>query len=314
MGEKYEVRKKSDGGYTVKQVPSTAEQIGGGIVLIYLLRWPLMILFGVGGTVIVCIFIYQLITMRFTAKTPPSNAVHLQSTVVGNTVIATVSPIGALYRATAQEVPQAANTKIGGRITQDVKLHSQPGINEPTIMVLKAGTEVVLTSDSATTADGITWKKVQIGQQEGWCSAKYISPINQATQSAASTLDITGKWEGVISNPENPNVFLDFWQLTQTGTDVDGTVRVEIQGNPAAHVSKRLHGTITNGVFQFEELSFIETGNRPGEGLKWCLSSGEVHVKTEGDRMILEGTFGAGHGSDACPAKPTATVRAQKNP
>lgn len=313
MGEKYEVRKKSDGGYTVKQVPSTAEQIGGGIVLIYLLRWPLMILFGVGGTVIVCIFIYQLITMPFTAK-PPAKTVLQQSTAAGNSVIATAVPSEALSQAAAQEPTQAITAPTKGRITQNVKLHNKPGIDEPTVIVLKAGTEVMLTGDSVTTADGITWNKVQVGQQEGWCSAKYISPINQAAQSAAGTLDITGKWEGVISNPENPNVFLDFWQLTQTGTDVDGTVRVEIQGNPAAHVSKRLHGTITNGVFQFEELSFIETGNRPGEGLKWCLSSGEVHVKTDGDRMILEGTFGAGHGSDACPAKPTATVRAQKKP
>ena len=70
-------------------------------------------------------------------------------------------------------------------VTGDVKLHAKPGIDEPTVIVLKTGTEVTLLGDSIATPDGITWVKVQAGPLEGWCSAKYISENNQASTGAS---------------------------------------------------------------------------------------------------------------------------------
>ena len=201
--------------------------------------------------------------------------------IVTNTAVAANGP------SVEQPTIQSNVSVVVGHVTADLKLHTKPGINEPTIIVLKTGTEVILLGDTVSTPDGVTWVKVQAGQQEGWCSAKFVTQVARTSPSPTKVGDLSGFWTGILRQGQAQ--FSYQMTLVQHGQNVEGTARIEEKGSPQYYGVMKLRGTVSQDGLHFEETQTIESASRSDR--RWCLKSGELTYAASNGVPSLQGQW-----------------------
>lgn len=114
-------------------------------------------------------------------------------------------------------------------------------------------------------------------------------------------VDLTGTWAGTIGQKGVGSSMNCTYELTQTGDDVTGKVTVRHPQVPDAHAVKEVRGTVANGIFTFDEPSFIE--DRSNVKLKFALLKG---------RLTLNGNSLGGTWEAAQAAAINGTMQLQK--
>lgn len=135
-----------------------------------------------------------------------------------------------------------------------------------------------------------------------------FAPVDSIDSSKPITvkneLDVTGEWRGVRYTDDGQR-WKDRWYLSQQVVYVQGTVRVEVGGHPEYYVVKQVRGSVSNEIFSFSEVSFLEKQVGPYVG--WCLSTGRLSFQS-GSGQHLRGLLGPGAGPSGCDASITGEV------
>lgn len=128
----------------------------------------------------------------------------------------------------------------------------------------------------------------------------------------AQSQPLTGTWMGKLYQAEVAP-FEEYklrFELKQEGSRVTGMSYISIKDRSELNAKMRLEGRWDKGVFTFHELEIVDSKHTDGWG--WCLKTGKLQVKQEGQYYRLEGPW-EGYVDDY-PCKPGTLVLEKLNP
>jgi hypothetical protein len=108
---------------------------------------------------------------------------------------------------------------------------------------------------------------------------------------ALSNANVTGLWQGTLTQPANDHTYNFDLDLIQTQTSVTGTAFIQVQNLLTAIGECTLTGSVSANAFTFQEQTpFLINDPQPGYG--WLALTGSLAVSANGDLMAGTSTYG----------------------
>jgi len=140
---------------------------------------------------------------------------------------------------------------------------------------------------------GYTYKYFVIAFSSSDCEAcRFSSPSNVASV-FIPMIDVTGIWSGLLTQetgaPATKYLYKMF--LSQQGTTVSGTSRIEWFDDPRYYGVMQLEGVIDGYNFRFRETNILE--ENPPPGVWWCVKEGTLTFTPGANMDSLSGPWEA---------------------